>query len=295
MADEEFKDTQPSEEAVSDKNEKKEEKKRAKEAKKEAKKSKKKGKKGEDNDDLDREESIGSKIAVFFVMILILVVWLAIFALLIKADVGGFGSSVMRPLLKDVPYLNQILPEENTDGEELSSEDAAYKYESMDDAVAYIKELELELHDAQQTNSDNAQTISDLESEVEKLKVYEQNQEEFEKQKEEFYQEVVFSDEAPDIEEYKKYYESIDAANAELLYKQVVGQTAKSEELEDYVAKYSSMKASQAAAIFNTMTDDLSLVAKILENMDTDSAGDILGKMDAETAAKVTEIMEPEE
>ena len=41
------------------------------------------------------------------------------------------------------------------------------------------------------------------------------------------------------------------------------------------------------------MTDNLSLVAKILNAMDAQSRGNILGKMDSATAAKVTKIMNP--
>ena len=55
------------------------------------------------------------------------------------------------------------------------------------------------------------------------------------------------------------------------------------------------MKPKEAAAIFDTMTDNLELVAKILDGMDAQSAANILGKMNSDTAAKVTELMEPEE
>ena len=64
--------------------------------------------------------------------------------------------------------------------------------------------------------------------------------------------------------------------------------------VEDYAKTYSSMKAKQAAAIFDTMTDDLQLVADILLNMSTQARADILGKMDPEIAAKLTAIMEPD-
>ena len=57
------------------------------------------------------EENIGSKILSVFFVILIVIVWLAILVALIKFDVGGFGSSVLRPVLKDVPVINKILPE----------------------------------------------------------------------------------------------------------------------------------------------------------------------------------------
>jgi flagellar motility protein MotE (MotC chaperone) len=53
------------------------------------------------------------------------------------------------------------------------------------------------------------------------------------------------------------------------------------------------MQAKDAAAIFDTMTDNLGLVADILTNMGTTARADILSKMNEETAAKLTEIMEP--
>ena len=245
-----------------------------------------------ESDELE-EESGGSKVAVFFVSLLIIVVWFAIIALLIKWDVGGFGSGVLAPILKDVPYVNKILPDDAV--EQVSTEDSAYAYDTMADAVERIKELEKELADAQNASSANADYISQLEAQSQELQQYKENEAEFEKEKQSFYEDVVFSDVAPDIEEYKKYYESIDPANAEVLYKQVVAQTAEDEQLDDYIKTYSSMKPNEAAAIFDTMTDNLKLVAQILDGMDADSRAAILGKMTSDTAAKVTEIMKPSE
>ena len=79
------------------------------------------------------------------------------------------------------------------------------------------------------------------------------------------------------------------------MYQQVVSQTLQEEEITDYVNTYSSMKPKEAAAIFDTMTDNLELVAEILEGMDAESRGAILGQMNTDTAARVTEIMEPSE
>ena len=148
--------------------------------------------------------------------------------------------------------------------------------------------------DLNSANSD-AGYIAQLEEKAKELDTYKQNEADFEKEKEKWYEDVVFSEDAPDISNYKEYYESIDAANAEVLYKQVVEQTLTDEQMDDYVKTYSSMKPKEAAAIFDTMTDNLQLVADILSNMDTQSRGDILGKMNSDTAAKVTEIMEPSE
>lgn len=267
---------------------KKAEKQRKKEEKKLAKQ-----KQAEADDFEMEEETAGGKVAVFFVTLIIIIVWLAILALLIKWDVGGFGSQVLAPVLKDVPYVNKILPDSTL--EEISTEDSAYAFDSMDEAVAKIKELEIALAEAQSGNTENAEYITQLEAQAQELQKYKEDEAAFEQEKQSFYEDVVFSDVAPDIEEYKKYYESIDPANAEVLYKQVVEQTAADEKIDEYVKTYSSMKPKEAAAIFDTMTNNLKLVAEILENMDAQSRADILGKMDSNTAAKVTEIMKPSE
>ena len=270
-------------------------KKAAKEAKKAAKKDKKKKKKnGEDVFEDEERETVGGKIAVLLVTILIIVIWLAILALLIHADVGGFGSQIMRPLIGNVPILKEILPPEtDEEGNVLSEEDLQYHYASVDEAVEVIKQLELDLAAAQEGNKTDEAYVAELEAEVAKLRVYEEQQAEFEKEKQKFYEEVVFSDKAPDIKEYISYYESIDPVNAEALYREAVRQEAISQEMEEYVAKYSAMAPKSAAAIFDTMTNDLALVAEILNHMNTQAAADIMAKMSPENAAKVTEILHP--
>ena len=76
-------------------------------------------------------------------------------------------------------------------------------------------------------------------------------------------------------------------------YAKIVEQLQEEEQIQEYAATYSNMKPKNAAAIFNTMGDDLELVGKILWAMDAQSRGDILGAMDADLAAAVTKLMEP--
>lgn len=262
------------------------------ENKKGKKKKDKKGKNdgGENEAGVEEQDSIGNKIILAFVTILIIVIWLGIIAICIKCDVGGFGSSVLYPVLKDVPYVNKILPSLSY---ELGTESTEYQFGSLEEAVERIKELEVQLDKANGTSSANKDKIKKLKAQVEELSVYKDEQAQFEKEKEKYYEEVVFSDNAPDINEYRTYYEGIEPANAEVLYKQVVEQLQRNQEVQDYATTYATMKPKEAAAIFDTMTDDLKLVAEILHNMEAQSRADILGKMNAETAAKVTEIMEP--
>jgi len=240
-------------------------------------------------------EEEGSNIPIFLTTVAIVGIWLLILCVLIKLDVGGFGSSVLTPLLKDVPVVNQILPSETPLGmEDEAVEDEYAGYTNLKEAVEQIKLLELQLEQEDLKSSTLEEENAKLKEEVTRLKTFEASQVEFERIKTEFYEEVIYADKGPGVEEYQKYYESIDPTTAEFLYKQVVAQMEESKEIQDYALAYSEMKPKQAAAIFEEMTNNLDLAARILKEMAPEDRGAILGAMDAQIAAKLTKIMEPE-
>lgn len=270
-------------------------KKAAKRAEKMRKKEEKKRKKQQGADaaaDEDEDEGgIGSKIAVVLVTLLIVVIWVAILALLVRLDVGGFGSTVLYPILKDVPYVNRILPD--VVDEEEPVVDVQYPYATLEEAINRIKELEVELSQATEASQADVETIAQLQAEITRLQQFENEQAAFQEEKTKFYNEVVFSDNAPDIDEYRQYYEEIEPANAAEIYRQVVQQQADDEALQDYVNTYANMDEKDAATILESMTDDLNLVAKILGNMDSEHRAAILGAMDTTVAAQLTKLLQP--
>ena len=234
----------------------------------------------------------GNSLLTFGATILIVALWLAVICVIIKLDIGGFGSSVVTPILKDVPVLNRILPGNSVT--ETTNSGAYGGYTSLQDAVDQIKSLELQLEQIQNASSAKDEELDQLKAEVLRLKEFENQQVEFQRIQKEFYDEVVYSDKGPGAEEYKKYYESMDPATAEYIYKQVVTQLQESQEVQDYAAAYSALKPKQAAAIFEQMTNNLDLAARILKVMSADDRGAILGAMNSEVAAKITKIMDPE-
>jgi len=239
----------------------------------------------------EEEANTGSVFMVTFVIVLI---WIAILCLVVKLDFGGFGTNVLTPILKDVPVLNLILPKSN-DVVVSDEESEAYGgYSDLREAVDYIKELELELERAQSAEDTSSDEVEELKAEVERLKTFEDSQVEFQRIKTEFYEEVVYADKGPGIEEYRKYYEEMDPATAEYLYKQVIRETEESDEVKKYAQAYSEMKPKAAAAIMEEMTDNLDLAARILGAMEADKRGAILAAMDPEIAARLTKIMDPE-
>ena len=79
----------------------------------------------------------------FGATVLIVALWIAVVCVIVKLDIGGFGSSVLAPILKDVPVLNMILPDS---GQTETTDPGSYGgYSSLQDAVDYIRQLELEL------------------------------------------------------------------------------------------------------------------------------------------------------
>lgn len=242
--------------------------------------------------EIEEEEDKGNGVSSFFVTLAIVLIWIAILCLLIKLDVGGFGSDVLKPLLQDVPVINVILPGEKKVTE--TTDSGAYGgYTSLKEAVDYIKVLELELEHAQTVNNANSEELTTLKAEVERLQEFEQMQVEFQRIKEQFYEEIIYADNSPGPEEYKKYYENMDPTTAAALYKQVIIKLEEDKEMADYVATFSQMKPKQAAAVLQEWTN-LKRVAEILMAIDSDARADIVGAMDAAIAAKVTALMDPE-
>lgn len=266
-----------------------------KKLKEEQKKQKKEAKKrAKEIEAQEAELSADDESSGFFTVIAtigIILVWVAILCVVIKLDVGGFGSKVLTPLLKDVPVVNLILPNSQNSGN-ISTENGGYT--NLNDATEQIKNLELQLQQAQTDNLKLQEDVANLKAENARLQEFEDKQVEFQRIKNEFYEEVVYAENGPGAEAYQKYYESMDPTTAEYLYKQVIAQLQEDKSVQDYASAYSSMKPKKAAAIFEQMTDNLNLAARILKTMSAENRGDILAEMDPAIAAKLTKIMDPE-
>lgn len=235
-------------------------------------------------------EKSENKFITFLIGLVFIAIWLVFFGLLIKFDIGGFGSTVMRPIFEDVPVLNKILPEAENDEKE------EYPYKSLAEAINYIKELELELQNSKELADNKDEIIADLESEIARLNSFENSQLEFEKIKEQFYNEVVFGNTALDYDYYKQYYEAIEPEYAEILYLQVLERYMHDQKIQSLADAYSEMKPKKAAAALYEMTGNLETVVAILECMETEERAEVLealSDIDAVFCGKITEMLAP--
>lgn len=246
----------------------------------------------DDMNEDDEEKVKGGVLWSVIAALVIILIWLVIFALLIKMDVGGFGSTVLRPILKDVPVINRILPDASD--EEVAA-DTGYKYKNLAQAVEHIKELEKELANYQNTQNADQEKIAQMQDEINRLKTFEDNQTYYEELKKKFDEEVVYADKAPDIEKYKEWYEKMDPENAASIYEQVLLKINYTKQVKEWADAYSRMDAKAAAAIMEEMTGDINLVSDILNNMKSAQRAAILAEMDPVYAAKITKVMHPDE
>ncbi len=241
--------------------------------------------------------------ATLVITFLIIIIWLAIMVLLIKLDVGHFGSEILAPLLKDIPYVNLILPEGSVQKSAPSESQVDYSaagssasgIESIEEANAYIKRLEQALQTEMEQNSSYASSIEKLQAEVTRLAPFEEQQKEFYEERASFYNSIVYGDYAPDASAYASYYAMIDPDTAAEIYQKVVQGEVDDAAIEAFAKTYSGMKAKNAAEIFDQMVEEnqIELVAKILAQMKVDDRAKILAAMTKEHSAKLTQLLEP--
>lgn len=235
----------------------------------------------------ENDEKKGGGLLTAVIVAVIVIIWIAIFALLVHLDVGGIGTT-LRPMLKDIPVINKILPK--VSDEELAWEkDLAYK--DIVEANQRIKELEILVDKLTIEGDDKDEEIAALTAQINRLKELEKEMATFEDRVYEFDKRIVFGENAPSIDEYIKWYETISPENAERIYEIAIQKEAYNAALREKASYYEKMKAAAAADIFENMTADLDYVCKLLYCMKKDSVSDILAQMDPLFAAKLTRKM----
>lgn len=223
-------------------------------------------------------------------VVLIVITWLSVMALLIKCDVGGFGSSVLRPVFKDVPVIRAILPDASD--EEVAKE-SDYPYDTLEEALAELAEADAANASKDAEIASLNDRVSELETENATISANLEEQQEFEEKKNQFYDEIVYGDSAPDADTYVEWYNQLDSEYAEEVYREIVEAKQADQEILDLASAYESMDAAAAADILESMSNDMDTVALIMNNMSTESQGKILAEMEPAFAASVTKKLLP--
>lgn len=240
--------------------------------------------------DLENVERGGGsgKFLTVLIVFLIVLIWLAILALLIKFDVGGLGSDVLRPVLKDIPVINRILPDVSDEQEAYEN---AYPYKNLGEAVEYIKKLEVLVDKYIEENSDYAERLKEMQKEIDSLEHYEEEQEEFAELREKFDYEVVFNENAPSTEEYLKWYAVMYPNNAAKIYEELLAKKIRETSIQEQADDLAAMDPGKAASVLSEMPSDIDLVCSILGCMKMKQRTAILEEMEDLFAARIVNRM----
>ena len=213
------------------------------------------------------------------------------FAALVKFDVGGLGTTVIGPRIKDVPILNLILPEMP---EEITSEEdiEAYNFATVEEAVEILKITEKMLMEKSEEAENISEQLSALTAEVERLRIFEANQVQFQEDKAQFDELLATT---PAAIEYTEWFEKMYPENAVALYESMIGSVIFDETLKETVDIYQNMKPAQAAPVLESMSiTRMDQVAAIIKGVSPDQAAKIMGLMEPRTAARITSYIYPE-
>lgn len=232
----------------------------------------------------------GSKGVAVLIVILLIITWLSVMALLIKCDVGGFGSEVLRPIFKDVPIIKVILPDAS---EAEVAKESDYPYTNLAEALTAIEGYETTISEKDAEITLLTDQNAELLAEVIRLGDIESEQIAFEEEKNKFYDEIVYGNSAPSTDTYIEWYNQLDSERAEQIYQDILLAKQADQEILDLAKAYESMDAKNAASILESMENDLDTVALIMNNMSTTSQGKILAEMKPEFAALVTKKLLP--
>lgn len=230
-----------------------------------------------DVDLVGRKKKKGGKGFLIFIIIFFLLC--GSFLLAIVLDLFNLRTVHMNNLMAKIPFFSRFSSAE------------------VNEPVATYEEILAQNNILISENEELTSRVTGLENNVDtyitennRLKEFENMQIEFQATKEEF-DKMVATGEPYD---YIKFYEQINPDTAEEIYRELKGEEVSSEELNAYISRYKNMKPSDTAKIFEElMTTDIDLVALILENLDSDTAGEVIASMTAENGAKITKRMAP--
>lgn len=246
---------------LSEKEQKKADKKADKQAKKEQKK-------------IDKANKKKSK--VFPIILLLIVVGLIG---ILVFNIFGIRDTYLRPYLEKIPFVNSVLPPVD-DYANTSKQELAYENEKL---TKTNEQLQQEVDDLKTQNKNYL-------DEIDRLSNLEQEQIDFINQKAEFDTMIANGDPAA----FTTFYEELYPENAAAVYAELAQQNYDDAELKKYVGKFQAMEPKDAANILEVMlTTDVDLVVTILENIDTNTAAEIMASMTPDNAAIVATIMAP--
>ncbi len=207
----------------------------------------------------------------------------------VQNNIYGVASKY-RKQLETIPLISSALPEhaaEEVSLEYLSNEEVRVRYKEL---LNDYRALEKELAKAVEKSDNLNNLVLEFRRREDGLEIKEQafseKEKKLENQKSEFQQKVALHDR----DGFEKYYGEMDAEKAQELYTRILEDKKEDINRKEFAKYYQNMEPDAAAGIFESMgSTKMDVIVAAIENMNRDSASQILQEMDTELASKVTQ------
>lgn len=243
------------------------------------KKKKKKGKKPKIEGMEVERRGIGKIVAVFIALLLI-----GGLSALLFFNIFGIRTRYLTPMLRNIPIIGNLV------GTEEGGESDPYAGATREELVAMINSLRAqndELSAANQSLDERNMLFAD---EITRLQEFEAGQLQFREEKAEFDRMIAMNDPAA----YASFYESVSPENADILYEEAAASVQREKDFKKYISTIQAVDAAEAALIMDELIrTDMDLVVLILNNLDSETSGEILANMTTRNAASAMRRMVP--
>lgn len=238
-----------------------------------------------------------SRLKNVLLLLAFITLFLGILTGMIKADVGGFGSGILAPVIGNVNGLNKILPAKSLS----SSVDTTTPTDTSKAAESKTGKANAQTAAGTQPTTKGAKTSASSQTAVKAkaaagAKAGKNNQTASNPQTNAGSQTGTVTQNATGVQtpagaQAGSVTQNAAGSQANAAAQTADAQAAEKAKLSDFVDTYSKMDAKSAASILGNMTGDLHLVAKILTNMRASKRADIMANLNVNIASKLTVLM----
>lgn len=217
------------------------------------------------------------------IVLLVTILLILGFIALTAFNVFGLRDNMLFPLLRNVPVINNIIPEPvYTDGADIAATLAELE------ARTYTLTTENALLEEQLENLN--QTIEQLQRDNTRLAEYEMAFEQFAIERETLYRNLAMEN----PEAFMIFFNTMDPALVEELFLDIIYAEIEWAEWQNYMASWINMSPVQVARVIESMlTTDMRLIVDVMLELPEPFRGDILNSLAPDSAAAVLRQMEP--
>lgn len=240
----------------------------------------------------DKPGLLHSILVIFLALLVVAVVSFGVFYFFTKNNINGFADTV-RPWIKNHPILKLALPKEPEpidpdDPKYLTQKELLKKYEEYRAKVRSLNESlekanrEIERMEKESLSASDAEAM--LKENQAVLDAIKQEQEALQADKE-IISEMIANG---DREGFRQYFEKVEKAVAEAIYKEIIEKTVIDEEMVRLAKPMAEMEPRRAAGVLTELfSSDSEAALDIIEGLKADALALILENMDAKVAAEI--------